>query len=66
MIMVYIVQYRCNFTLTCKQFTHTHEQFSYRATHGVGFIPTRNSCKTIKQSLALYPRGTHARLLNNL
>ena len=35
MIMVYIVQFRCNFTLACKQFTHTVKQFS---THGVCFI----------------------------
>ena len=38
MIMVYIVQFRCNFILACEQFTHTLKQFSYRATHGMCFI----------------------------
>ena len=40
MIMAYIVQVRCNFSLACEQFTHTFKQFTctHRATHGICFI----------------------------
>ena len=50
MIVAYMVQLRCNFTLACEQFTHTLEQFTHTRIEllmACALLPTRNSHKTI-------------------
>ena len=52
----YTVQLRCNFTLTCEQFTHTLEQFTrahIELLMASVLLPMRNSRKIIRWSLGV-------------